>query len=104
MIFISSGFACKKHKDSCFRNLYAFNLAVLVKQGWRILQYPESLTARLFKAKYFSHTSFWEAPIPSSSSYCWSSILKARLVLEKGSRWLIGDGGVSTGMEGSVGT
>lgn len=74
-----------------FRNLCAFNLAVLAKWGWRILQYPESLTARLFKAKYFPHTLFWESLVPSSSSYCWSSILKARIVLEKGLRWLIGD-------------
>ncbi|KAM1981594.1 hypothetical protein ACFX15_038069 [Malus domestica] len=75
-----------------FRNLYAFNLAVLAKQEWRILQDPESLTARLFKAKYHPYSSFWDASVASSSSYCWSSILKARIVLEKGSRWLIGDG------------
>ncbi|KAM1271171.1 hypothetical protein ACFX2J_032018 [Malus domestica] len=69
-----------------FRNLYAFNLAVLAKQGWRIVQHPESLMARLFKAKDFPNTS-----LPSPSSYCWSSILKARVVLKKGLRWLIGD-------------
>ncbi|KAM1546012.1 hypothetical protein ACFX10_046281 [Malus domestica] len=75
-----------------FQNLYAFNLAALAKQGWRIVQYPESLMARLFKAKYFPDTSFWDALVPSSSSYCSSSILKARMLLENGSRWLIGDG------------
>ncbi|KAM1022265.1 hypothetical protein TB2_043182 [Malus domestica] len=75
-----------------FRNLYALDLAVLAKQGWRILQDPESLTTWLFKAKYHPHMSFWDALVPSSSSYCWSSILKARIILEKGSRWLIGDG------------
>ncbi|KAM1767625.1 hypothetical protein TB2_045509 [Malus domestica] len=74
-----------------FRNLYAFNLAVLAKQGWRIAQFPDSLTARLLKAKYFPNTSFWDASVSSSSSYCWSSILKAIVVLEKGTRWLIGD-------------
>ncbi|KAM1933989.1 hypothetical protein ACFX15_018211 [Malus domestica] len=71
-----------------FMNLYAFNLAVLAKQKWHILQDPESLTTRLFKAKYHPHLSFWDASFPSSSSYYWSSILKARIVLEKGSRWL----------------
>ncbi|KAM1050528.1 hypothetical protein ACFX13_032990 [Malus domestica] len=41
-----------------FQNLYTFNLAVLAKQGWRIVQHPESLMARLFKAKDFPNTSF----------------------------------------------
>ncbi|XP_070668930.1 uncharacterized protein [Malus domestica] len=61
---------------------------LLAKQKWHILQDPESLTTRLFKAKYHPHLSFWDASFPSSSSYYWSSILKARIVLEKGSRWL----------------
>ncbi|CAL8169219.1 unnamed protein product [Prunus armeniaca] len=29
-----------------FRDLYAFNLAMLAKQGWRLIQYPDSLIAR----------------------------------------------------------
>ncbi|KAM1205667.1 hypothetical protein ACFX2G_006549 [Malus domestica] len=41
---------------------------------------------------YFPNTPFWDALVPSSSSYCWSSILKVRMVLEKGLRWLIEDG------------
>ncbi|KAM1099874.1 hypothetical protein ACFX2B_006349 [Malus domestica] len=75
-----------------FQNLYAFNLAVLAKQDWRIVQNLKSLTTRLFKAMHFPNTPFWDALVPSSFSYCWSSILKVRMVLEKGSRWLIGDG------------
>ena len=34
-----------------FRNLQAFNLAMLAKQGWRILTNPNSLMARVYKAK-----------------------------------------------------
>ncbi|XP_070679227.1 uncharacterized protein [Malus domestica] len=80
-------------------------VSCLVRRSWKSVQRfnifwicsakhqdPKSLTARLFKAKYHPHSSFWDASVPSSSSYCWSSILKARIVLEKGSRWLIGDG------------
>lgn len=36
-----------------FHNLYAFNLAMLGKQGWPIITSPNSLVSRTFKAKYF---------------------------------------------------
>ncbi|KAA3469047.1 RNA-directed DNA polymerase [Gossypium australe] len=37
-----------------FRDLHCFNLAILGKQGWRILSNSGSLLSRLFKARYFS--------------------------------------------------
>ena len=36
-----------------FQNLQAFNLAMLAKQGWRLLSNPDSLCAKVFKARYF---------------------------------------------------
>ncbi|KAL0387985.1 UNVERIFIED_CONTAM: putative mitochondrial protein [Sesamum radiatum] len=36
-----------------FKNLEAFNLALLGKQLWRFLLRPESLVSRVLKAKYF---------------------------------------------------
>lgn len=36
-----------------FRDLYAHNLALLAKQGWRLLCNPSSLLARLYRAKYY---------------------------------------------------
>ncbi|KAK9938267.1 hypothetical protein M0R45_015017 [Rubus argutus] len=91
----------KAWKDLCyskeeggleFRNLAAFNLAMLAKQAWRVISNPESLIARIFKARYFPYGSFWTADLQTSPSYSWRSILASRELLLKGSRWLIGNG------------
>ncbi|XP_062028881.1 uncharacterized protein LOC133744867 [Rosa rugosa] len=34
-----------------FKNMYAYNLAMLSKQGWRLISNPHSLIAKLYKAK-----------------------------------------------------
>lgn len=44
-----------------FKNLKAFSLALLAKQGWRIVQNPSSLIQKVLKVKYFENTSFLEA-------------------------------------------
>lgn len=81
----------KKEGGLRFRNLYAFNLALLAKQGCRIIQEPTSLVS-IFKAKYFPHSSFLEVGVRSNASYAWRSICAAREVILWGSRWQIGDG------------
>ncbi|KAM1492941.1 hypothetical protein ACFX10_024781 [Malus domestica] len=64
---------------------------VKVIKGWWIAQNFESLVAQLLKAQYFLTVSFWEAPVPRTSLYYCSSILKAREVLVRGSRWVVGN-------------
>ena len=44
-----------------FRNFQEFNDAILAKQCWRLLSDPNSLWARVMKARYFPHCSFWDA-------------------------------------------
>ena len=41
-----------------FRDLKAFNLPLLAKQGWRILKNSNSLVHKVFKVKYFTETTF----------------------------------------------
>lgn len=44
-----------------FKELEAFNFAFLSKQGWRLLKKPNSLVARVLKAKYHPIVDFLEA-------------------------------------------
>ena len=75
-----------------FRDLKAFNLELLAKQGWQIQKNPNSLVHKVFKAKYFTETPFMKAQMGKRSSYIWRSILFAREVIKMGSRWVIGNG------------
>ncbi|XP_062014381.1 uncharacterized protein LOC133730890 [Rosa rugosa] len=75
-----------------FKNIYAYNLAMLGKQGWRLITNPHSLIARLYKAKYYPNCSFWEAELGDSPSFSWRSIFSGRPVLKAELQWCIGDG------------
>ncbi|XP_062005887.1 uncharacterized protein LOC133723071 [Rosa rugosa] len=75
-----------------FKNIYAYNLAMLAKQGWRLVSNPHSLIAKLFKARYHPNSSFWEAELGDSPSFSWRSILNGRPVLKPGVQWSVGNG------------
>ncbi|PNY08539.1 ribonuclease H [Trifolium pratense] len=75
-----------------FRDIRAFNEALLAKQGWRILTEPNSLVAKILKAKYFPHGNFLQATQGKKSSYSWQSIQKASWILKKGCFWLVENG------------
>ena len=75
-----------------FKDLKAFNLALLTKQGWRISQDSNSLAHRVLKAKYFPGSNFLEAELGKNPSFTWRSLVAARGVLHRGLRWNIGNG------------
>jgi hypothetical protein len=66
-----------------FRDLEVFNLALLAKQGWRLIQQPESLVAQILRDKYYNGCDFMDASKGKSISYAWRSILNAREVLDR---------------------
>lgn len=75
-----------------FRDFTSFNQALVAKQGWRILQFPNSLVAKLLQVRYFKDGQFLNAKLGSKPSFIWRSILWGRQVIDKGIRWRIGDG------------
>ena len=82
----------KKEGGLGYKDLYAFNLAMLAKQGWRLLTNQNSLCARVMKAKYYPNCSVLEAEAKDGISYAWRSILKGVDLLRKGVIKRVGDG------------
>ncbi|PNY16050.1 ribonuclease H, partial [Trifolium pratense] len=82
----------KKQGGMGFRNLRAFNEALLAKQGWRLITQPNSLVTQILKAKYYPKGDFLTATHKQNMSYTWRSILQASWVIKKGSYWTIGSG------------
>lgn len=75
-----------------FRDFEIFNLALLAHQAWRILQNPESLSARILKAVYFPNGEFLDAELGSHPSQVWRTIVEGRDTLKTGLIRRIGTG------------
>lgn len=82
----------KKNGGMGMRNLQVFNEALLAKQAWRILRYPNSLMAKTLKGKYFPNSSFLESKLSPMASFTWRSIWSARDLLQKGLKKVVGSG------------
>lgn len=82
----------KKKGGMGFRDLHAFNLAMLAKQEWRLIHNNGSLFYKEYKARYFPNTSFMEAELGHNPSFVWHSLVAARDIIHVGSCWTIGDG------------
>jgi hypothetical protein len=75
-----------------FRDIELFNLALLARQAWRLLQEPGSLSARVLKAVYYPDADLLEAELGSHPSQVWRSLLEGRDALKLGLIRRIGDG------------
>jgi hypothetical protein len=64
-----------------FQDLHLFNLAMLARQGWRLIQDPDFLRGQILRAKY---GSFLTAQEESGISYTWWSIIRCFKALNKG--------------------
>uniref|UniRef100_A0A0A8ZJY0 Reverse transcriptase zinc-binding domain-containing protein n=1 Tax=Arundo donax TaxID=35708 RepID=A0A0A8ZJY0_ARUDO len=82
----------KKKGGLGFWDLHLFNMAMLARQAWRILTNPDSLCARVLKAKYFPNLGLLPCTAREGISYTWRSILKGIDLLKEGIIWRIGNG------------
>lgn len=54
-----------------FKDLDAFNKALLAKQLWRLIEYLDSLAGQILKSKYFPSTDVLEAKLSHNPSHIW---------------------------------
>lgn len=66
---------------------------MLGKQGWRLISNPESLVARVYKARYFADSDFLHSSLGNNPSFVWRSIFEAKKVVAEGCRWRLGTEG-----------
>ena len=67
-----------------FKEIKKFNDVLLAKQVWRLINHPDSLCHRVFKARFFLDCSILDVQDSSFGSYAWKSIIGARDVIQKG--------------------
>ncbi|XP_022557398.2 uncharacterized protein LOC111205592 [Brassica napus] len=75
-----------------FRDIQAFNQALLAKIAWRILTAPSCLLARILTGKYCHKKPFLQVELPTSCSHGWRSIFHGRDLLTQNLGKAIGNG------------
>jgi hypothetical protein len=78
-----------------FRDIELFNLALLARQAWRLLQDPTSLSARILKSVYYPEVDLLSDELVSHPSQVWCAILEGRETLQLGLIRRIGDGQIT---------
>ncbi|KAL9683613.1 hypothetical protein QQ045_015436 [Rhodiola kirilowii] len=85
----------QKMKDEGGLGLKKFqmlNLALIIKQAWRIIVNPDLLISKIYKAKYASSDEMMDAQIGSRPSWAWRSIYWGLSTLKN---WMMKRNGVS---------
>ena len=67
---------CRKERGGLgYRDMHLFNLAMLARQGWRLLLNPDSLCAQVLRSKCFPNGDFLSVVEKPGISYSWRSIV-----------------------------
>lgn len=75
-----------------FKDFESFNIALLAKQYWRLINNPNALWAKVLKGLYFPNKECMEAVRGSSPSWIWCSLLEGKQLIQKGIQWNVGSG------------
>ncbi|KAL1151536.1 hypothetical protein V6Z11_A09G048800, partial [Gossypium hirsutum] len=70
-----------------FRDVRLFNLALLGRQVWRLLNNTDSLCFKVLSSKYFPDGNIFHAKKMDKASFTWSSIAAAVDVFKDGFGW-----------------
>lgn len=92
LVGMEETFIGKEYEGMGFRRLTDFNTALLVKQGWRIFNFLNSLLSRVLKAKDFPQSNFLQANLGNFPSFTWKSIWAASKLLRMGLCWRVRNG------------
>ena len=57
-----------------FRDIHSFNMAMLAKQCWRLIENYDSLCARVLRARYYPSGDILNCELKKGSSFVWQSI------------------------------
>jgi hypothetical protein len=82
----------KDHGGLGFRNVRVFNQALLARQAWRLLTNPNSLCARVLKAKYYPNGVLQDTVFSANASPTWQGVQHGLELLKKGLVWRVGNG------------
>jgi hypothetical protein len=75
-----------------FRVMRLFNQALLARQAWRLIQYPDTLCAQLLKAKYFPNGLLIDSVFTGNRSSTWHAIQYGLELLKQLVIWRVGNG------------
>ncbi|CAL1400234.1 unnamed protein product [Linum trigynum] len=75
-----------------FKDIKLFNQAMVGKHLWNLMTKPDSLAARVLKAKYYPNGDVMNARLGHNPSYTWRSLLAIQDLVKSGRRWRIGNG------------
>jgi hypothetical protein len=75
-----------------FRDLHSFNLAMLAKQVWRLIDCLNSLCAQVLRAKYYPSGDILKPGPKAGSSFTWQSLVAGIQTFKPGYIWRVGSG------------
>ena len=82
----------KTHGGMGFRDMRLFNQALLARQAWRLLEFPNSLCAQVLKAKDYPNDVLTNTVFTGNGSSTWHAIEYGLELLKKGIIWRVGNG------------
>jgi hypothetical protein len=75
-----------------FHDMRIFNQALLARQAWRLLIFPDSLCARVLRARYYPNGNLVDIVFTGNPSSTWTAITHGLDLLKKGLVWRVGNG------------